>query len=80
MNTEITVSIVSDNAEGFIAKAVGFPGVITYGKTQEEAVSFIPEAWNAMVQFNAIQQIGSNRQRRRGSLMGEERRIQLQLD
>jgi predicted RNase H-like HicB family nuclease len=62
METEITVRIVADDNGYFIAKAVGYPGVITFGKSQEEAVSGIQEAWNAMAQFNAIKNIGNPKQ------------------
>jgi len=54
MKTEITVRVVSDDNGYFVAKAVGYPGVVTFGKSEDEAVSRIREAWNAMAQFNAI--------------------------
>lgn len=54
MKTEITVRVVSDDNGYFVAKAVGYPGVVTFGKSEHEAVSRIGEAWNAMAQFNAF--------------------------
>lgn len=52
--TKITVRIVNDENGHFIVKAVGYPGVVTFGRTQEEAMERVQEAWDAMAKFNAI--------------------------
>ena len=54
MDTRIVVRVENDENGHFIAKAVGYPGVITFGRSQEEAVGRVQVAWDAMARFNAI--------------------------
>lgn len=58
METDITVRIVEDEDGYFVGKAVGCPGVVTFGKTKEEVIEGIQDAFKAMAQFQAMKLIG----------------------
>jgi predicted RNase H-like HicB family nuclease len=59
MNNEITIRYFNSEDGYIIAKAVGYPGFIAFGKTMEQIESRINEAFRAMAQFNAIKTIGN---------------------
>lgn len=59
MDTEITVRIVSDAEGYFIARAVGYPGVISFGRSEEEVMADIEKVWHGMAHFNAIKNMGN---------------------
>lgn len=58
METEITVRIVEDEGGYFVGKAVGCPGVVAFGKTKEEVIEGIQDAFYAMAQFQTMKTIG----------------------
>jgi predicted RNase H-like HicB family nuclease len=61
IETEITVRIVKDTEGYFIARAVGYLGVISFGRSEDEVMSDIREIWFAMAHFNAIKNIGDSK-------------------
>ena len=78
MENPIIIVNVIDNGQGyFVAKAIGYPGVITFGRSAEAAAAKIQEAWNAMAQFNAIKSVGNPKRTRHS--FGQEVNVQLQL-
>lgn len=78
MAPDITIRYFNDENENIIAKAVGYPGVVAFGRSQQQVEARIREAWNAMAQFNAIKSIGDvNRPIYSGGI--NEKKIPLQL-
>lgn len=61
MENEITVRIVEGDESYFIARAVGYPGVSSFGKSQEQAIERIEDAWMAMNRFEAIKNMPGGR-------------------
>ena len=61
METEITVRVVEGDEGYFIARAIGYPGVSAFGKSQEQAIEGIKEAWMTMNRFNAIKNMAGGR-------------------
>lgn len=59
METEITVRIAKGDDGFVVARAVGYPGVITFGRNEEEVMAEIEVVWSAMAHFNAIKNMGN---------------------
>lgn len=78
MEKEITIQFVTDEDGYFIGKAVGYPGVIAFGKTQQAMIEGIKEAWFAMDDFNTMRNIGkSSRPAYNGKITETNLRLQL---
>lgn len=57
---QVIVEVVQDDQGYFIGKAVGYPGVISFGRTQEAMMDGIREAWVAIDDFNMMRNIGKS--------------------
>lgn len=58
-NNEVTVRIIETEDGSYVAKAIGYPGVIAYGRDKEEVKEDIEAVWYAMANFNAIKNVGN---------------------
>ena len=78
MENEITipVRIVSDGEGRFVGRAVGYPGVIVSGDTQEEVMQRIEVVWHKMAQISAIKSVGNAK---RPIYKGSAKEIDLRL-
>ncbi|WP_420147197.1 type II toxin-antitoxin system HicB family antitoxin [Spirosoma sp.] len=59
MENEIIVRIAKGDDGFVIARAVGYPGVITFGRSEEEVMREIQIVWNGMAQIDAIKHMGN---------------------
>lgn len=76
MNTTIDIHVDTDEKGHFIIRAIGYPGVVTFGRSKEEAMGRIQEAWDAMAKFNAIK---SNKNATASDRSSSEMNFQLQF-
>lgn len=60
MKTEITVKVMACDEGYFVAEAVDYPGVVTFGKSIPEIESGIWDAFFAVKEFNEMKQIGKS--------------------